>query len=248
MDDKRLKTNEEDDFLDFSEIKEEINDGPTEEEFTQAINAMSETDRDIFEDTGIIHIDRDMPAETQAMHVIHLQKENAKRKNKIVKIILFFMCIGLVVACIGLFMKNDTQKTSSVVEETKTDEVEETEALLAVDEATFPDELFRSYILKSFDQNGDGSLSAEERNSVIAIIVPEDTALTSLKGIEYFPLLQSLTITNSGVTEIDLSSNKNLTYVDCGSSPIVNIILPENTFLNCQMNDSGTYTTCKINE
>ena len=119
MDDKRLKTNEEDDFLDFSEIKEEINDGPTEEEFTQAINAMSETDRDIFEDTGIIHIDRDMPAETQAMHVIHLQKENAKRKNKIVKIILFFMCIGLVVACIGLFMKNDTQKTSSVVEEIK---------------------------------------------------------------------------------------------------------------------------------
>ena len=76
------KNEQNDDFLDFSTIKEEINDGPSEEEFTRAMDQMSKTDRDIFEDTGIIHIDRDMPAETQAMHVISLQKQNEKRKRK----------------------------------------------------------------------------------------------------------------------------------------------------------------------
>ena len=55
------KNEQNDDFLDFSTIKEEINDGPSEEEFTRAMDQMSKTDRDIFEDTGIIHIDRDMP-------------------------------------------------------------------------------------------------------------------------------------------------------------------------------------------
>lgn len=47
------------------------------------MDQMSKTDRDIFEDTGIIHIDRDMPAETQAMHVISLQKQNEKEKEEL---------------------------------------------------------------------------------------------------------------------------------------------------------------------
>ncbi len=247
MDDKRLKKDEDDDFLDFSEIKEEINDGPSEEEFTKAIDAMSETDRDIFEDTGIIHIDRDMPAETQAMHVINLQKENAKRKNKILKILLGLMCVGLVVALLGLYLKNTQSKPTKPVEETEEVEVDEDESLLAVDEVTFPDAIFRSYVLKSFDSNGDGSLSAEERNSVIAIIAPEDAALTSLKGIENFPLLQSLTFINTGVTEVDLSTNTKLTFVDCSNSPVTNIVLAQDSNMTCESNE-GIYTTCKINE
>ena len=35
------KNEQNDDFLDFSTIKEEINDGPSEEEFTRAIDQMS---------------------------------------------------------------------------------------------------------------------------------------------------------------------------------------------------------------
>lgn len=243
MDDKHKI--EEDDFLDFSEIKEEITDGPSEEEFTKAIDAMSETDRDIFEDTGIIHIDRDMPAETQAMHVIHLQKQNEKRKNKIITVIVVFMLIGLGITFAGIYLKNTKDTiTQRVMDST----VEEDETLLAINEATFPDTIFRSYVLKNFDTNGDGSLSTEERNSVIAIIAPEDSSLTSLQGIENFPLLQSLTFLNSGVTDVDLSSNKKLTFVDCSSSPVTNIQLPEDTKLSCELTQEGTYTTCKINE
>lgn len=236
---------EEDDFLDFSEIKEEIKDGPSEEEFTKAIDAMSETDRDIFEDTGIIHIDRDMPAETQAMHVIHLQRQNAKRKNKIIKLIVLFMLFGLIVAIAGIYLKNTKDTTHKRLMDST---VEEEETLLAINETTFPDTIFRSYVLKNFDTNGDGSLSTEERNSVIAIIAPEDSALASLQGIENFPLLQSLTFLNTGVTEVDLSSNKKLTFIDCSSSPVTNIVLPEDTKLSCEFTQEGTYTTCKIND
>ncbi len=235
---------EEDDFLDFSEIKEEIKDGPSEEEFTKAIDAMSETDRDIFEDTGIIHIDRDMPAETQAMHVIHLQRQNAKRKNKIIKLIVLFMLFGLIVAIAGIYLKNTTKVTPQKVADSTVEE----ESLLAINETTFPDTIFRSYVLKNFDTNGDGSLSTEERNSVIAIIAPEDSALASLQGIENFPLLQSLTFLNTGVTEVDLSSNKKLTFIDCSSSPVTNIVLPDDIKLSCEFTQEGTYTTCKINE
>lgn len=235
---------EEDDFLDFSEIKEEIKDGPSEEEFTKAIDAMSETDRDIFEDTGIIHIDRDMPAETQAMHVIHLQRQNAKRKNKIIKLIVLFMLFGLIVAIAGIYLKN----TTKVTPQRMADSTVEEESLLAINETTFPDTIFRSYVLKNFDTNGDGSLSTEERNSVIAIIAPEDSALASLQGIENFPLLQSLTFLNTGVTEVDLSSNKKLTFIDCSSSPVTNIVLPDDTKLSCEFTQEGIYTTCKINE
>ncbi len=243
MDDKHKI--EEDDFLDFSEIKEEIKDGPSEEEFTKAIDAMSETDRDIFEDTGIIHIDRDMPAETQAMHVIHLQKQNEKRKNKIISVIVVFMLLGLGITFAGIYLKNTKDTTPKRLMDST---VEEDETLLAINETTFPDTIFRSYVLKNFDTNGDGSLSAEERNSVIAIIAPEDSSLTSLQGIENFPLLQSLTFLNTGVTEVNLTSNKKLTFVDCSSSPVTNIQLPEDTKLSCELTQEGTYTTCKINE
>ncbi len=244
MDDKEKVNIEEDDFLDFSEIKEEVQDGPSEEEFTKAMDAMSDTDRDIFEDTGIIHIDRDMPAETQAMHVIHLQKQNEKRKNKIMQLILLFMLIGLGITLAGLYLKNTKDSSPKKVMDSTIEE----DTLLAINETTFPDTIFRSYVLKSFDTNGDGSLSTDERNSVIAIIAPEDSSLTSLQGIENFPLLQSLTFLNTGVTEVDLSSNKKLTFVDCSSSAVTNIILPEDTKLSCEFTQEGTYTTCKINQ
>ena len=47
------KNEQNDDFLDFSTIKEEINDGPSEEEFTRAMDQMSKTDRDILKIQGL---------------------------------------------------------------------------------------------------------------------------------------------------------------------------------------------------
>lgn len=245
-----------DDFLDLEHVKEEVIDGPSEEEFTKAIDSLSDTDRDIFEDTGIIHIDRDMPAETQAMHVIHLQKENTKKKRKILYVILGCMVLAVIICLIGLYAKTikDTKNATS------TNEVEgasEEEGLISIDSA-FTDTIFRTYVQKSFDKDGDNYLSASERNAVIMIIAPTDTALTSLQGVEYFPLLQSITFSNTGVKDADLSSNDKLTSVDCSNTPITNLVLPQdsqieiiktdNTSLSCSTNEDGYYNACALNQ
>lgn len=248
------KKNEEE-FLDLEDIKEEVIDGPSEEEFTKAIDSLSDTDRDIFEDTGIIHIDRDMPAETQAMHVIHLQKENTQRKRKIMYVILGFMILAVVICGIGLYAK--TIQDSKPVTSTNEEGASEEEGLISID-STFPDTLFRTYVQKNFDKDGDNYLSASERNAVIMIIAPTDTALTSLQGIETFPLLQSLTFSNTGVSAVDLSTNTKLTSIDCSNTPINTIILPsdsliesiktDNTSLTCTANEEGYYNACAINQ
>lgn len=236
------KNEQNDDFLDFSTIKEEINDGPNEEEFTRAMDQMSKTDRDIFEDTGIIHIDRDMPAETQAMHVISLQKQNEKRKRKIVSIIVCFMLAGVVVAFGGIYLKSHQKQLKAVKD---TSNQQPAKDAIALDETTFPDALFRTYIQKNFDKDGNGELSGEELSSVIAIIAPEDSSLTSLQGIEYFTELQTLTFSNTGVTSIDLTNNTKLTFISCENTPVADLILPADSPLQCQVNEDGTVTSCK---
>lgn len=246
---------EDDDFLDLSSIKEEVHDGPSEEEFTKAMETMTDTDRDIFENTGIIHVDRDMPAETQAMRIIELQKENNKKKRKVVYVILSFMILAVVICGIGLYAKQlkDVKPQTSVVEE----EIDEDEEIISIDTA-FPDTIFRTFVQKNFDKDGDNTLNASERNAVIMIIAPSDASLTSLQGIEYFPYLQSLTFSNTGVSEVNLSQNTELTSIDCSNTPISNLILPqdtkiesintENTALSCTQNEGGYYNACSINQ
>ena len=62
------KNEQNDDFLDFSTIKEEINDGPSEEEFTRAMDQMSKTDRDI------LHIRQKLRKKRHACFVVHLRR------------------------------------------------------------------------------------------------------------------------------------------------------------------------------
>lgn len=245
------------DEFSFEEIKEEMNETLDEEEFTRAMESLSDTDRDIFEDTGVIHIDRDMPAETQAMHVVELQKEHNKKRNLIYMIVIGLMILGAGIALIGLginkFSKNRHNTTVADVQEGVDLEAD----LIAIDANSFPDTIFRSYVQSNFDTNGDGALSPSERNAVLMIIAPEDTALTTLKGIEDFPLLQSLTFKNTGVSECDLSSNTELTFIDCSSTPIASLTLPlesrietintDNTGLTCSQDSSSYYNACAIN-
>lgn len=247
------KKQEQDEIFDLSNIKQEVQDGPSEEEFTKAMDALSDTDRDIFEDTGIIHVDRDMPAETQAMHIIHLQKKHEKQRKKLMYIIIGFMLVGVVIALIGIFLKQfiDVSKSPTSSQQVQTTQDSQ---MIAIDEATFPDTIFRSYISKSFDSNQDGMLSSEEIQSVIMIIAPEDPSLTSLQGISYFTELQSLTFSNTGVSEVDLTSNTKLTFVACNNTPIITLTLPNDssiteidttgTSLSCMQNDEHYYQSC----
>lgn len=90
-----------------------------------------------------------------------------------------------------------------------------------ISRSTFPDEGFRGYVSQQFDEDADGVLSAEEVGQVRDINVYGD-GVSSFEGVQYFVNLTSFTYTeNVYVTEIDLTQNTQLNYVevrgDCDS-------------------------------
>lgn len=91
------------------------------------------------------------------------------------------------------------------------------EALLAaegvpIDEANFPDPVFREYVQGNFDLDGDGVLSQEERDAV-DIIIFEPIGLTDLTGIEHFGNLTTLGADFNAIEALDVSQNTNLNYL-----------------------------------
>lgn len=97
----------------------------------------------------------------------------------------------------------------------------------------FPDDVFRKYLIELFH----GSLRGVEAakfdggfefgvESVFGGPVQADrVAISTLKGIEFFPNLTRLRLCNSQVTEIDLSKNVNLNQLTITNNPIDTIDL-----------------------
>ncbi len=109
----------------------------------------------------------------------------------------------------------------------------------------FPDDNFRAYIKSRFDMNGDNCLSDEEIDNVKTIEVTNLT-IRSLDGIEYFPLLESLSCQENYITELDVSQNSCLKELYCGFmyNPGISVLdiskCPELTHLNCSFNSLET--------
>ena len=90
------------------------------------------------------------------------------------------------------------------------------------DSAHFPDKVFREYVKNHFDTNKNGILSAEEIKAATNIEIRE-SALTSVKGIEYFSELQQFTGHADNLKTVDLRKNKKLRVVSFTSSGIEEI-------------------------
>ena len=109
----------------------------------------------------------------------------------------------------------------------------------------FPDEKFSDYVSENYDTNPkDGKLSKAERESVteLSLDTPddEDSKYEDLVGIKYFPKLQKLTCTGNKITDLNLSENKNLTYLDCSNNDIKSLNISQCkdlTYLNCSRNN-----------
>ena len=100
---------------------------------------------------------------------------------------------------------------------------------VAISAENFPDEKFREYIRSSFDKDSDGLLSEAEINAVTTINV---VGITSLEGIEHFTkLARLLCANNSELTELDISNNTALTYLDCSNTGITSLDVSNNTAL-----------------
>ena len=96
-----------------------------------------------------------------------------------------------------------------------------------INSTTFPDDIFRSVVLSTYDYNHNGYLEDDEilmtRN-----IVCEYKGVSSVKGIEYFTEMQGLWVMNNNITELDVSKNVNLHGIWCSDNPIKHIDLSHN--------------------
>lgn len=101
---------------------------------------------------------------------------------------------------------------------------------LAIDETNFPDANFRSYVLASFDSNGDEKLDDEEIANVKYINAPSKT-ISSLKGIEYFTELLELDCDNNQLTSLDVSKNAKLVKLICSKNALTSLNTSHNPLL-----------------
>lgn len=120
---------------------------------------------------------------------------------------------------------------------------------LKINAKNFPDMYFRYYIRNTFDINNDKKLSLAERNKVKKIDVGENSEYQleyeypkaeTVKGIEYFPNLEELDCSESGLSSLDISRNKKLRELYCNGNNLEKLNVSKNKELqklNCSDND-----------
>ena len=102
---------------------------------------------------------------------------------------------------------------------------------IAINETNFPDSNFRAYVKDKIDTYKNDSLSDSERNAVTEIDV-NAKSIKSLKGIEFFPNLETLDCYNNQLTELDVSKNTKLAYLSCmGNWQLSELDVSKNTAL-----------------
>ncbi len=113
---------------------------------------------------------------------------------------------------------------------------------IEINEDNFPDDNFRQYVSENIDQadasgNKDKKLSQEEIESVTFLSTSgflteeEDKKIKSLKGIEYFTSLNSLTVHYHNLSSLDVSKLINLTFLNLEGNQLTEIDVSNNTKL-----------------
>lgn len=119
-----------------------------------------------------------------------------------------------------------------------------------INSTTFPDDIFRASVsTSSFDLDQDQMFSVYEI-SLIKTISVSNKNITSIKGVEYFEELTSLSCDQNLITSIDLSNNKKLQIFYCTKNSVSNLILPDSqtlTKLDCSYNNISELDLSKCN-
>lgn len=102
---------------------------------------------------------------------------------------------------------------------------------LSQQEALFPDEGFRTYLITNFDTDKDGLLSEEELAAVTQVDLSGVSSVSSLQGLELLPALESLNCAGKQLSELDLSQNQALRSLDCSDNQLTALDLRGNTAL-----------------
>lgn len=103
---------------------------------------------------------------------------------------------------------------------------------IVINSDNFPDGVFRSWLMSPQNLNGigaDGVLTQEELGAVTEMVINRNggAMITNLGGIEHFVNLNTLSITDNGLTSLDLRQNKQLTYVNCMYNRLTSLYVSE---------------------
>ena len=134
------------------------------------------------------------------------------------------VCMTVTVLPMSAFASGVAEVSS---QKTTAAQSEETEGV-KIDEAHFPDSNFREFVTQKFDTNPkDGTLSKDELAKVTDLNcdksysgVTDDEKIKSLKGIEYFTSLKTLSCRRNLLTELDVSNNSELKSLDCDENQL----------------------------
>lgn len=88
------------------------------------------------------------------------------------------------------------------------------EGYIAINEKNFPDQNFRDNVWWAWNTNRDKYFSPNEI-AAARWISCDNKEISSLKGIEFFKEIYRLDCYYDGLTTIDLSNNKKLSYINC---------------------------------
>ena len=97
---------------------------------------------------------------------------------------------------------------------------------VAINEANFPDPVFREYISSNFDTVKDGVLSSSEIANATSIDLEGNDELTSLVGIKYFTGLEKLICydcDSENLKSLDVSGMTSLEILYCGFSSVTTL-------------------------
>ena len=116
-----------------------------------------------------------------------------------------------------------------------------------INETTFPDAKFRSFVKEKLDKNNDGILDAGEI-AAVKMIEANNMGIKSLEGVGFFTALETLKCWDNELTGLDLSKNTALKDLQCSNSKLQSLDLSQNpnlTKLYCGENPLTTLDLSK---
>ena len=103
--------------------------------------------------------------------------------------------------------------------------------IVSINTSTFPDSVFRSYVLNSLDQDGSHTLSSNEISRV-GYLNLSNKGISNLKGIEYFTNLSKLYCQQNSLQALDVSRLTNLEVLYAWGNQLTQIDVTHNRNLS----------------
>lgn len=161
-----------------------------------------------------------------------------KSKMKKKALVLHVISLLLLMACSG----NVRTKYGQTEEPAQLND----EVVVEINESTFPDDAFRTFLL-SKEYGSDGKLTQNELSSISQLLV-SIKKIESLKGVEHFTSLKKLDCSMNKLTSLDVSNLHNLETLSCYNNNLTELNLANNSKLEILYCGQNKLTTLDVSE